>query len=81
MTSKDLISLGYFNIIGAEKLDNVLKIIYNSRNKLAGHKGSIQEYNKVWSRDKNYKPDFISDSKILLTTLNNSLNNIIEEIN
>lgn len=75
------ILLDELNIIGAEKLDNVLKIIYNSRNKLAGHKGSIQEYNKVWSRDKNYKPDFISDSKILLTTLNNSLNNIIEEIN
>lgn len=65
---------------GAEKLDNILRIIYNSRNKLAGHKGSIQEYNKVWKRDKNYKPNFISDSKILLTTLNNSLNDIIGEL-
>jgi hypothetical protein len=74
------IFLDKLNIKGAEKLDNVLKIIYNSRNKLAGHKGSMQEYNKVWDREKNYKPDFISDSKILLTTLNNSLNNIIEEI-
>jgi hypothetical protein len=72
--------LDELGIEGAEKLDNVLKTIYNSRNKLAGHKGSIDSYNKVWDRDKNYKPDFISDSKIILTTLNNCLNNIIEEI-
>ncbi|OPZ85500.1 MAG: hypothetical protein BWY74_03898 [Firmicutes bacterium ADurb.Bin419] len=75
------ILLDELSIKGADKLDNVLKVIYNSRNKLAGHKGSLQEYNKVWGRDKNYIPDFISDSKILLTTLNNSINNIIEEIN
>lgn len=67
-------------IKGSGKLDNVLKTIYNSRNKLAGHKGSIAEYNKVWKRDKNYNPDFISDSKILLATLNNALNDIVEEL-
>lgn len=73
------IFLDELGIHGADKLDNVLKVIYNSRNKLAGHMGSIQEYNKVWKRDINYKPNFITDSKILLTTLNSSLNNIIGE--
>ncbi|SQC00759.1 hypothetical protein [Clostridium tetanomorphum] len=68
------------NVSQAEKLDEILKIIYNSRNKLAGHKGAIQEYNKVWKRDKNYKPNFISDSKIMLSTLNNTLNSIVEEL-
>ena len=72
--------LDELGIPGSEKLDNILKIIYNSRNKLAGHTGSIQEYNKVWKRDKNYKPNFISDSKIILTTLNNILNDIIGEL-
>lgn len=74
------IFLDELGIFGADKLDNTLKTIYNSRNKLAGHTGSIQAYNKVWKRDKNYKPNFISDSKILLTTLNNTLNDIIGEL-
>ncbi|MED4732070.1 hypothetical protein P9597_28870 [Aneurinibacillus migulanus] len=68
------------NIKAAERLDNSLKISYNSRNKLAGHKGSIKEYNKVWKRDAEFKPDFISDSKLLLTGINIALNNIIEEL-
>lgn len=61
-------------------LDKALKLSYNSRNKLAGHKGSIKEYNKVWKRDVKFKPDFISDSKFLLTGINNALSKIIKEL-
>ncbi|MFS3930871.1 hypothetical protein ACL9SP_19710 [Priestia flexa] len=64
----------------AAKLDNALRLSYNSRNKLAGHKGSIKEYNKVWKRDVEFKPDFISDSKLLLTGINIALVNILEEL-
>lgn len=64
----------------AAKLDKALKLSYNSRNKLAGHKGSIKEYNKVWKRDVEFKPDFISDSKLLLTGINIALVNILEEL-
>lgn len=67
-----------FNVKGAEKLDNSFKLSYNSRNKLAGHKGSIKEYNKVWKRDAEFKPNFISDSKLLLTGINIALIDIIQ---
>ncbi|MED1488368.1 hypothetical protein [Bacillus smithii] len=68
------------NIKAAEKLDNALKLAYNSRNKLAGHKGSITEYNKVWQRDPEFNPNFISDSKLLLTGINIALNDLIQEL-
>ena len=72
-----LTKLGF---IAADKLDEILKKIYNSRNKLAGHKASLQEYNKVWARDKDFKADFISDSKSLINDLVNSLGELIEEV-
>lgn len=68
---------GYKN---ATKLNDILKLIYASRNALAGHKGSLKKYNKVWKRDENYKPNFISDAKKLLLSINSCLNDFIEEI-
>lgn len=67
---------GYKN---AEKLNDVLKLIYSSRSVLAGHTGSISRYNKLWGREKNYNPNFISDAKVLILTLNTCLNDIIGE--
>lgn len=74
------IFLKQLGITNADRLDNVLKTIYNSRNKLSGHAGSIDEYNKVWGREGLYKPNFISDAKSMILSLNNVLNDIIEEL-
>lgn len=68
------------NINSAKKLDNIFKIIYNSRNKLSGHIASVEEYNKVWMRDKNYKPNYISDAKAIVVSLYNALNDLIKEL-
>lgn len=72
--------LDTLNIKSAEKLDNILKLIYNSRNKLSGHSGSVKEYNKVWKREVNYNPNYISDAKNLIVSLNSALNELIEEL-
>lgn len=74
------IFLKQLGISNADRLDNIFKIIYNSRNKLSGHTGSIDEYNKVWGREGFYKPNFISDAKSIILSLNNVLNDIIEEL-
>lgn len=68
------------NINNADKLDNIFKVIYNSRNKLSGHTGSVTEYNKVWKRDKNYKPNYISDAKLIIVSLYNVLNELEKEL-
>lgn len=67
-------------IISVDVLDDILKKIYDSRNKLAGHSGSFKEYNKVWKRNKEFKPDFISDAKSLLNDLNKALNQFYTEL-
>jgi len=68
------------NLPIAEKLIEAIKLVYNSRNKLAGHSASIKEYNKLWKRDKEHAPNWISDSKMLLNSVNDALNDLIEEL-
>ncbi|WLF70980.1 hypothetical protein Q6375_08370 [Clostridium septicum] len=72
--------LSTLNIKSKDKLNEIFKIIYNSRNKLSGHTGSEEQYNKVWGREKGYKPNYISDAKALILSLNNAINDISEEI-
>ncbi len=63
----------------SNQLDEILKKVYNSRNKLAGHTGSFKEYNKVWKRDEAYRIDFISDSKDIVKELNDALDKLYDE--
>lgn len=73
----------FFNevdLMSGEKLIEAIKLIYNSRNKLAGHTASIKEYNKLFKRDKDYEPNWIIDAKNLLNSVNDALNEIMEEL-
>ncbi|EOU1570394.1 hypothetical protein HBF21_10475 [Clostridium perfringens] len=72
--------LSSLNIECKDNLDKILKIIYNSRNKLSGHTGSEEQYNKVWGREKDYKVNYISDAKAIIISLYNVLNDFIEEL-
>lgn len=67
-------------ITTGDNLINSLKLLYNSRNKLSGHTASLKAYNKLWKREENYSPNWIMDSKILLNSVNDSLNELIEEL-
>ena len=40
----------------------------------------MNSYNKLWDRDKDYSPNWILDSKILLNSVNAALNDIITEL-
>ncbi|NFI83326.1 hypothetical protein FDA36_03970 [Clostridium botulinum] len=46
-----------------------IKKTYDSRNKLAGHRAFIAEYNKVWGRSKDYKFNTIEDTRELLENI------------
>ena len=49
------------------------KKAYDSRNKLAGHRASMKEYNKTWKRDANFEVNTIEDAKLLLEEIVTSL--------
>ena len=46
-----------------------IKKAYNSRNKLAGHRGSIKEYNRVWKRKEDSEVNLVEDAKELLNDI------------
>jgi hypothetical protein len=72
-----------FKELGINTGDNLissLRLLYNSRNKLSGHTASLKAYNKLWKREESYLPNWIMDSKILLNSVNDSLNELIEEL-
>lgn len=68
------------NMNSSEKIDKILKIVYNSRNKLSGHTASVEQYNKVWGREKNYNPNYISDANSIIISLYNALSELLEEL-
>ena len=49
-----------------EKIANSIRKAYNARNKLAGHKGSLKQYNALWGRKENDKFNSIEDARNLL---------------
>lgn len=63
-----------------ENLISSIKLIYNARNKLSGHTGSIEAYNRLWRRNAAYSPNWIIDSKMLLNSVNEALSDLIEEL-
>lgn len=57
-----------------------IKKAYDSRNKLAGHRASIKEYNKVWKRDTNFEVNTIADAKELLNKIVFSIHSVFDKI-
>lgn len=55
-----------------------IKKVYDSRNKLAGHRASIKEYNKVWKRNANFEVNTIEDAKDLLRGIVLSIHSIFD---
>lgn len=68
------------NILSGKKLIESLKLVYNSRNKLSGHTASLKAYNILWKREEDYSPNWITDSKILISSVNDALNDLMEEL-
>ena len=67
-------------ITSGDNLVSSLKTVYNSRNKLSGHSASLKEYNKLWKRKEDYSPNWIVDSKVLISSVSGALNDLIEEL-
>ncbi len=56
-----------------------IKKAYDSRNKLAGHKGSFNAYNKVWKRDEDFQFSSIEDARSLLEDIIGSIEYALSE--
>lgn len=57
-----------------------IKKVYNSRNKLAGHRASMKEYNKVWKRNEDFEVNTIEDAKELLNGIVLSIHNVFDRV-
>ena len=57
-----------------------IKKAYDSRNKLAGHRASMKEYNKIWKRDADFEVNTITDAKELLNGIVSSIHNVFDRI-
>lgn len=56
-----------------------IKKAYDSRNKLAGHRASMKEYNKVWKRDADAEVNTIKDAKELLHGIVSSIHSVFDK--
>lgn len=57
-----------------------IKKAYDSRNKLAGHRASMKEYNKIWMRDANSEVNTIEDARGLLEGIVMSISNVFDKV-
>lgn len=71
--------LKFVNVDSDGLVYSAIKKAYDSRNKLAGHRASLKEYNKVWKRNTDYEVNTIEDAKSLLTDLNKALSSVFRE--
>lgn len=71
--------LKFINIDSNRVVYSAIKKAYDSRNKLAGHRASMKEYNKVWKRSADYEVNTIEDAKSLLNELNMALSGVFQE--
>ena len=71
--------LKFVNIDSEGLVYSAIKKAYDSRNKLAGHRASLKEYNKIWKRNTNYEVNTIEDAKSLLADLNEALSSVFRE--
>ena len=65
--------LKYIGIDSEGLVYSAIKKPYDSRNKLAGHRASMKEYNKIWKRSVDCEVNTINDAKSLLEDLNSAL--------
>ena len=70
--------LKFINLDSERVVYSAIKKAYDSRNKLAGHRASMKEYNKVWKRNDDYEVNTIEDAKSLLNDLNTALSSIFQ---
>lgn len=64
----------------SKEFNEILKLISDCRNKLAGHSASIPQYNKLWKRDEDRKINTKEDAEYLLSELNRNLEILIIEL-
>lgn len=64
----------------SKEFNEILKLISDCRNKLAGHSASIPQYNKLWARDEDRKINTKEDAEYLLSQLNRNLEILIGEL-
>lgn len=77
LLSKFIEKMGFSNGI---QFNNILKLISDCRNKLAGHSASIPQYNKLWQRSEDKKISIKEDAEFLLNELNSNLELLISEL-
>lgn len=70
--------LKFINIDKNGKVYASIKKAYDSRNKLAGHRASTSEYNKVWKRDVSTEINTVDDATILLNEIISAINEVFE---
>lgn len=64
----------------SKEFNEILKLISDCRNKLAGHSASIPQYNKLWKQDEDRKINTKEDAEYLLSELNRNLEILISEL-
>lgn len=70
----------YTDLDSAGIMYSSIKKAYDSRNKLAGHRGSMEEYNKVWKRKKNYEVNLVEDAKELLNDITTAIYEVFGKV-
>lgn len=72
--------LKYIGVDSEGIIYSSIKKAYDSRNKLAGHRASMKEYNKIWKRDEDFKFDTIVDAKELLTGIVSAIHSVFDRV-
>ncbi|MCI9485976.1 MAG: hypothetical protein HFI64_03195, partial [Lachnospiraceae bacterium] len=70
--------LKYIELDSESLMYSSIKKAYDSRNKLAGHRASMKEYNKVWKRNASFEVNTIEDAKELLKGIVLSIHSIFD---
>lgn len=72
--------LKYIGLDSEGAIYSSIKKAYDSRNKLAGHRASMKEYNKIWMRDANFEVNTIEDARGLLEGIVMSISNVFDKV-
>ena len=69
-----------FGLDADHQLYKSIKLAYDSRNKLSGHRASAGEYNKLWGRDKEFSFNTVEDATSLILGIKDALTLSIDSI-
>ena len=72
--------LKYIGLDSAGIIYLSIKKAYDSRNKLAGHRASMKEYNKVWKRNADFEANTMEDAKELLNGITAAIHNVFDKV-